>query len=64
MGDTEAFAVLVLITAVVGLLAVLSNRFSERVHIPAPAVFLAAAAVAIALFPDLHTHRNNSSNAW
>jgi len=55
VGDTEAFAVLVLITAVVGLLAVLSNRFSERVHIPAPAVFLAAAAVAIALFPDLHT---------
>ena len=64
MGDTEAFAVVVLITAVVVLLAVLSNRFSERVHIPAPALFLAAAAIAIALFPALHTHRNNSSNAW
>ena len=55
MGDTEAFAVLVLMTAVVGLLAVLSNRFSERVHIPAPALFLAATAIAIALGPDLHT---------
>ena len=64
MGDTAAFAVLVLITAVVGLLAVLSNRFSERVHIPAPALFLAAAAIAIQLFRTCTPHRNNSSNAW
>ena len=57
MGDTEAFAVLVLITAVVGLLAVLSNRYSERVHIPSPRRHCSsrAAAIAIQLFPDLHT---------
>ena len=46
---------LVLISAVVGLLAVLSNRLSERIHVPAPALFLVAAAVAIRLFPDLHS---------
>jgi len=55
VGDSGAFAVLVLITAVVGLLAVLSNRLSERIHVPAPALFLVAAAVAIRLFPDLHS---------
>jgi potassium/hydrogen antiporter len=55
VGDTEAFAVVVLIGAVVGLLAVLSNRLSERIHVPGPALFLGAAAVAIRLFPDLHT---------
>ena len=43
MGDVGAFAVLVLICAVVGLLAVLSNRLSERIHVPAPALFLVAA---------------------
>jgi len=55
VGDSGAFAVLVLISAVVGLLAVLSNRLSERIHVPAPALFLVAAAVAIRLFPDLHS---------
>ena len=55
MGDVGAFAVLVLICAVVGLLAVLSNRLSERIHVPGPALFLGAAAVAIRLFPDLPT---------
>src|SRR5664279_3083782 len=55
VGDVGAFAVLVLISAVLGLLAVLSNRLSERIHVPGPALFLVAAAVAIRLFPDLHT---------
>jgi len=47
----------VLITAVVGLLAVLSIRYSERVHIPSPRRHCSsrAAAIAIQLFPDLHT---------
>jgi len=49
--DTVPFALVVLVVAVVGLLAVLSNRLSERVHVPAPALFLAAAAVGAALFP-------------
>ncbi|HEY5116286.1 MAG TPA: hypothetical protein VIJ00_12245, partial [Nakamurella sp.] len=53
MGDAGAFAVVVLIGAVVGLLAVLSNRLSERIHVPGPALFLVAAAVAAELFPGL-----------
>jgi len=43
--DVRTFALLVLVTAGVGLLAVLSNRLSERVHLPAPALFLAGAAI-------------------
>ncbi|MET3808267.1 cell volume regulation protein A [Nakamurella sp. UYEF19] len=45
MTDVKSFAILVLVVAAIGLLAVLSNRLSERVHLPAPALFLAVAAV-------------------
>src|SRR5664279_5389407 len=55
VADTGAFAVVVLIGAVVGLLAVLSNRLSERIHVPAPALFLVAAAAATRLVPDLQS---------
>ncbi len=51
MSDTEPFALVVLVTAAVGLLAVLSNRLSERVHVPAPGLFLGAAAIAAGIFP-------------
>lgn len=54
MTDTEPFALLVLLTAGVGLIAVLSNRLSERVSVPSPALFLVGAAVAIKVFPALH----------
>ncbi len=45
MDDVKSFAILVLVIAAVGLLAVLSNRLSERVHLPAPALFLGVAAI-------------------
>lgn len=45
MTDVKSFAILILVVAAVGLLAVLSNRLSERVHLPAPALFLAVAAI-------------------
>ncbi len=45
MNDVKTFAGLVLVVAAIGLLAVLSNRLSERVHLPAPALFLAGAAI-------------------
>jgi cell volume regulation protein A len=51
--DTKQFAVLTLLVAVAGLLAVLSNRLSERIRVPAPALFLAAAAVAVRVAPDI-----------
>lgn len=54
MSDAEPFGLLILVVAAVGLLAVLSNRLSERVQIPAPMFFLAGAALAAHLAPDLH----------
>src|SRR5580765_3362313 len=39
--------------SLVGLLAVWSNRLSERIHIPAPALFLCAAAIASDVAPSL-----------
>jgi cell volume regulation protein A len=53
MGDVEHFALLVLVVAVAITAAVLSNRISERIRIPAPAIFLLAAALASDLVPAL-----------
>src|SRR5215216_6796422 len=53
MGDVEHFALLVLVVGVAITGAVLSNRVSERIRIPAPAIFLVAAAVASDLVPSL-----------
>lgn len=54
MTDTEPFALLLLVTAGVGLVAVLSNRLTERVMVPSPALFLVGAAVAVKTVPALH----------
>ena len=53
MSDTIPFAALVLLLAVAGLLAVLSNRLTERLKVPAPALFLAAGAIAVRVLPGL-----------
>ena len=55
MTDTQSFALQVLLVAAVGLLAVLSNRLSERIKVPTPALFLAGAALAVHIFPRLHS---------
>jgi cell volume regulation protein A len=52
--DLEPFGLVVLVAALVGLLAVLSNRISEHLRIPSPAIFLLGAAVAAQLMPALH----------
>jgi cell volume regulation protein A len=52
--DTEPFALLILLTAAVGLVVVLSNRLTEWVKVPSPALVLAGAAIAVAAIPDLH----------
>jgi cell volume regulation protein A len=52
--DTEPFALLVLLTAAVGLVVVLSSRLTERVKVPSPALVLAGAAVAVKVVPALH----------
>ena len=54
MSDTYTFAWLVLVVAGVGLVALLSNRLTERIKIPAPLLVLVAAAVAVNAIPDLH----------
>ena len=53
MDDVLPFGALVAALSLAGLLAVWSNRVSERIRIPAPAIFLVAAAVASDLFPQL-----------
>ncbi|MGI8433527.1 MAG: cation:proton antiporter [Nocardioidaceae bacterium] len=53
MHDVEPFGLLVLLVAAAGLLAVLSNRISERVQVPAPAISLVCAAAAAHLAPEL-----------
>ena len=54
MTDTASFASQVLLIAVVGILALLSNRLTERIKIPAPLLVLVAAAAAVQLVPGLH----------
>jgi potassium/hydrogen antiporter len=53
MGDVEHFALIMLVVAIAVTAAVLSNRISERIRIPAPALFLLAAALASDLLPAL-----------
>jgi cell volume regulation protein A len=54
VSDTYPFAGLVLLVAAVGLLALLSNRLTERIKVPTPLVVLVAAAVAVNVVPALH----------
>jgi cell volume regulation protein A len=49
----EPFGLAVLLVALAGTMAVLSNRFGERLRIPAPAIFLVCAAAASDLWPAL-----------
>lgn len=58
--DVTRFGALVLLVSATGLLAVLSNRLSARVKVPAPLFFLVGAAVAARLFPVLHTIGNET----
>jgi potassium/hydrogen antiporter len=53
MSDVEHFALILLIMAAAVVVAVLSNRISERIRIPAPAIFVLAAAVASDVIPVL-----------
>ncbi len=54
MSDTYTFAWLVTLVAAVGLVALLSNRLTERIKVPAPLLVLVAAAIAVKAIPDLH----------
>jgi potassium/hydrogen antiporter len=54
LADVDSFARVIALVALIGLLAVLSNRISERLRVPAPAIFLIGAAVASDLWPPLY----------
>lgn len=54
MSPPESFALTLLLIAAVGLAALLSNRLTERIRVPAPLMVLVAAAAAVQLIPDLH----------
>ncbi|HEY5334895.1 MAG TPA: cation:proton antiporter, partial [Mycobacteriales bacterium] len=47
MSDTQPYAELLLAIAGVGIVALVSNRVSERIRVPAPALFLVAAAIVV-----------------
>jgi potassium/hydrogen antiporter len=53
MTDTGPFAQLLLVMSLAAIAAVLSNRLTARLRVPAPALFLAAAAVAAAAVPGV-----------
>src|SRR5687767_10817487 len=53
MGEISAFGEIVLVVAGGFALALLSTKLTERVPIPAPAIFLGAAAVLSDVFPEL-----------
>src|SRR5947209_2409181 len=53
--DTQAFALAVLLIALAGLAAVLSNRLTNRLKVPAPVLLPVVAAVLVKVIPDLHS---------
>jgi len=52
--ETRHFALVVLLCAAVGIVAVLSNRLTDRLRVPVPVLVLVAAAVAVRVVPPLH----------
>jgi len=52
--DTGPFAVMVLLAAAAGLVAVLSSRLTEHMLVPSPVLVLAGAAIAVNVVPTLH----------
>jgi potassium/hydrogen antiporter len=54
MSDSYQFALLVLLVAAAGLFALLSNRLTQHILVPAPLILLVAAAIAVKVIPALH----------
>jgi potassium/hydrogen antiporter len=62
--DAGPFALVVLLAAAVGLVVVLSNRLTERVKIPSPALVLAGAAVAVKVVRRCTSRRTCWLSGW
>jgi potassium/hydrogen antiporter len=57
VGGVEPFGWVVLGVSLVAVAAILSNRISDQIRVPAPALFLIGAAVASDIFPKLGSMR-------
>lgn len=57
MNDVESFGWVILGVSLAVVAAILSNRISDRIRIPAPALFLVGAAIASDVFPFLGSMR-------
>ena len=60
MSDTAQYALIIALTGAIALAAVLVNRLSARLRIPAPVWMLAAAAVAVHVIPGVPTPRDDA----
>ena len=60
MDEISAFGTIVLVVSAGFSLAILTSKLTERFPIPAPALFLLAAAAASDLFPELNEHFGDS----
>lgn len=57
MDQSRHYALVVLLAALVGLAAVLSNRLTEKLRVPVPVIMLVLAAAAVQVVPTLHAPR-------
>ena len=53
MNDIHYFGEVILVVSLAAVLAVMSNRVSERIQLPAPAIFFGFAVLATAVRPSL-----------
>ncbi len=60
MSDTAQYALIIALTGAIALAAVLVNRLSARLRIPAPVWMLAAAAVAVQVIPGVPALRDDT----
>jgi potassium/hydrogen antiporter len=60
LSDTAQYALIIALTGAIALAAVLVNRLSVRLRIPAPVWMLAAAAVAVQVIPVVPTLRDDA----
>ena len=60
MSDTAQYALIIALTGAIALAAVLVNRLSARLRVPAPVWMLAAAAVAVQVIPGVPALRDDA----
>jgi cell volume regulation protein A len=60
VSDTARFALIITLTSAVALAAILVNRLSARLRVPAPFWMLAAAAIGVLIVPGVPTPKDNT----